>query len=559
MKHGSLFSGIGGFDLAAEWMGWENVFHCEWNDFGKRVLSYYWPYAISYNDITKTDFTIHRGGIDILTGGFPCQPYSAAGKRRGKDDERHLWPEMLRAIREIQPRWVVGENVFGIVNWNGGLVFDEVQADLEAEGYEVQAFVLPACAVNAPHRRDRVWFVAYAAGNGYDAESAAKNNTNGQNNKQSRTQWECAVKRPCNEQATTHADSNGHESWRLEQNRRTQGTSESGGQERERVWGYDWGIGQQGTTPNANFPRREERGEAGGRQNTAKDTTRVYSGVERPCDDGIAANTDSSERREGRLHETGSEKTERHFGTRDARSDGRPNWDNFPTQSPVRSRDDGVSTISYGETISKEHNMDRSLVIKGALDSGRLEVDFQTGKIYSKTIRGRKGEKVELLGADCNGYIVHNIYFDGVKKQCKAHQIVWIAANGLYDKNNLIIDHINRDRKDNRLDNLRLVTAKENRENSSQCNGKFTDEQKDLMFLLHTQGHMSFRELAEDFGCSKSRIHQIVAEHQFNKLDGITFSKWRNESIKAAGNAVVPQVVFEIFKAIEAYELKDKG
>ena len=161
MKHGSLFSGIGGFDLAAEWMGWENVFHCEWNEFGKRVLSYYWPNAISYNDITKTDFTIHQGRIDILTGGFPCQPYSAAGKRRGKDDERHLWPEMLRAIREIQPRWVVGENVFGITNWNGGLVFDEVQADLEAEGYEVQAYVLPACAVNAPHRRDRVWFVAH--------------------------------------------------------------------------------------------------------------------------------------------------------------------------------------------------------------------------------------------------------------------------------------------------------------------------------------------------------------------------------------------------------------
>ncbi|NBW22838.1 MAG: DNA (cytosine-5-)-methyltransferase, partial [Caulobacteraceae bacterium] len=162
MRHGSLFSGIGGFDLAAQWMGWENVFHCEWNEFGKRVLSYYWPNAISYNDITKTDFTIHRGGIDILTGGFPCQPYSMAGKRKGKADERHLWPEMLRAIREIQPRWVVGENVLGIISWNEGMVFDEVQADLEAEGYEVQPYVLPACAVNAPHRRDRVWFVAHA-------------------------------------------------------------------------------------------------------------------------------------------------------------------------------------------------------------------------------------------------------------------------------------------------------------------------------------------------------------------------------------------------------------
>jgi DNA (cytosine-5)-methyltransferase 1 len=166
MKHGSLFSGIGGFDLAAEWMGWENVFHCEWNEFGQKVLKYYWPKAISYEDITKTDFSIHRGEIDILTGGFPCQPYSMAGKRKGKEDERHLWPEMLRAIREIQPRWVVGENVFGLVNWSGGLVFHEVQADLEAAGYEVWPYVLPAAAVNAPHRRDRVWFVAYRNCNG---------------------------------------------------------------------------------------------------------------------------------------------------------------------------------------------------------------------------------------------------------------------------------------------------------------------------------------------------------------------------------------------------------
>jgi DNA-cytosine methyltransferase len=162
LKHGSLFSGIGGFDLAAEWMGWENVFHCEWNEFGQRILKHYWPKAISYEDITKTDFSIHRGKIDILTGGFPCQPYSSAGKRLGKEDDRHLWPEMLRAIREIAPKYVVGENVSGLLSWNGGLVFNEVQADLEAEGYEVQPCVLPAAAVNAPHRRDRIWFIAYS-------------------------------------------------------------------------------------------------------------------------------------------------------------------------------------------------------------------------------------------------------------------------------------------------------------------------------------------------------------------------------------------------------------
>ena len=161
MTHGSLFSGIGGFDLAAQWMGWENKFHCEWNKFGQKVLKHYWPNAESFEDITKTKFTKYEKKIDVLTGGFPCQPYSLAGKRRGKDDERHLWPEMCRAIKEIQPRWIVGENVFGLVNWSGGLVFNEVQADLEAAGYEVWPYVLPAAAVGAPHRRDRIWFVAH--------------------------------------------------------------------------------------------------------------------------------------------------------------------------------------------------------------------------------------------------------------------------------------------------------------------------------------------------------------------------------------------------------------
>ena len=166
MTHASLFSGIGGFDLAAEWIGWNNIFHCEWNPFGQRVLAHHFPNSKSYNDITKTNFSIHAGEIDVLTGGFPCQPYSQSGKRLGKEDERHLWPEMLRTIQEVQPRWVVGENVLGLVNWNGGLVFEEVQTDLEAKGYEVQAYVLPACAKNAPHRRDRVWFVAYSNING---------------------------------------------------------------------------------------------------------------------------------------------------------------------------------------------------------------------------------------------------------------------------------------------------------------------------------------------------------------------------------------------------------
>jgi len=160
MNHGSLFSGIGGFDLAAEWMGWDNKFHCDINPFSRKLCSFYWPKAESYEDIKTTDFRIWRGKIDVLSGGFPCQPFSHAGKRMGKEDERHLWPYMLQAIKDIRPRYVVGENVRGILSWSEGLVLEEVYADLEGEGYEVQTFVLPAVGINAPHKRDRVWIIA---------------------------------------------------------------------------------------------------------------------------------------------------------------------------------------------------------------------------------------------------------------------------------------------------------------------------------------------------------------------------------------------------------------
>ena len=178
MIHFGLFSGIGGFDLASEWMGWKNYLSCEINEFGNKILSYYWPNAYHHKDIHTLDYeTINnelskRFGTDwrndkiILTGGFPCQPFSLAGKRKGTEDNRHLWPEMLRTVRAIRPDWIVGENVYGIVNWDGGVVFEQVQADLEQEGYEVWPVILPACAVNAPHRRDRVWFVAHTNGNG---------------------------------------------------------------------------------------------------------------------------------------------------------------------------------------------------------------------------------------------------------------------------------------------------------------------------------------------------------------------------------------------------------
>lgn len=143
-------------------MGWENVFHCEWMEFSRKVLDYYFPNADSHIDICKTDFKKYEGTIDVISGGFPCQPFSTAGKRKGTDDERYLWHEMLRAIQEIKPKFVIAENVFGITNIDGGMVFEQVCLDLEAEGYEVQPYIIPAAAKNAPHRRDRVWFIAYS-------------------------------------------------------------------------------------------------------------------------------------------------------------------------------------------------------------------------------------------------------------------------------------------------------------------------------------------------------------------------------------------------------------
>lgn len=193
MVHLDLFSGIGGFAYAADQV-FDDVTHvfCDNDKFCQAVLSKHWPESEIFDDIRSitadTDLfgrqrsnVLQQGRsssrrsdqrVDLLTGGFPCQPFSAAGLRRGTADERHLWPEMLRVIRLTQPSWVIAENVSGILTWNDGLVFEQVCTDLETAGYEVQPYVIPAAGVNAPHRRDRVWFVAHAK---HDGSDGAKN------------------------------------------------------------------------------------------------------------------------------------------------------------------------------------------------------------------------------------------------------------------------------------------------------------------------------------------------------------------------------------------------
>ena len=165
LTHLSLFSGIGGLDLAAEWAGFETVGQCEWADYPTKVLEKHWPDVPRWRDIrtlTGGDFYARTGRrtVDIISGGFPCQPHSVIGKRLAENDERHLWPEYMRVVRELNPKYVIGENVNGILS----TIHESVCTDLETEGYEVRTYSIPACAVGAHHERYRVCILGISKG-----------------------------------------------------------------------------------------------------------------------------------------------------------------------------------------------------------------------------------------------------------------------------------------------------------------------------------------------------------------------------------------------------------
>jgi len=332
MRHGSLFSGIGGFDLAAEWMGWENVFHCEWMEFPRKVLEYHFPNADSHTDITKTDFKKYANTIDILTGGFPCQPFSMAGKRKGTDDERYLWHEMLRAIQEIKPKFVIAENVFGITNIDGGLVFEQVCLDLENEGYEVQPFIIPAAAKNAPHRRDRCWFVAFNTKStrntevrgicersdnepiGICKENGVASNTNGISNRGMSEQSSAAHKQRRSSKADKKIGSN----W--EQQPLCNIASEGNVTDTTSV-----GLCGDSSTEQSQFKTFGTRD----RMDTENATDTNLPGCE-------------TKRKQSKP--TTQDKRIKYCGSR---------WEQFPTQSPICGGDDGLPTKLDGITFSK--------------------------------------------------------------------------------------------------------------------------------------------------------------------------------------------------------------
>jgi DNA (cytosine-5)-methyltransferase 1 len=306
MRHGSLFSGIGGFDLAAEWMGWENVFHCEWMEFPRKVLDYYFPNADSHIDICKTDFKKYANTIDILTGGFPCQPFSMAGKRKGKDDERYLWGEMLRAIQEIKPKFVIAENVFGITNIDGGLVFEQVCLDLEAEGYEVQPFIICAAAKNAPHRRDRCWFIAFK-------NTLHSGCLHGRNEQEGAEIWE-------------------------QRNTCTRGAD-----------GIHLSKGNATNTNGNGFNECNGNDEI----NTGKGGEYALGDIEQGNVNGDVANSDSTNNQAQPQKGILGQKNKRRKTRRFVDGNTRTQWNEFPTQSPICGGDDGLPTELDGITFSK--------------------------------------------------------------------------------------------------------------------------------------------------------------------------------------------------------------
>lgn len=396
MNHASLFSGIGGAEVAASMMGWQNLFHCEIQEFPRKVLDYWFPNSESYEDITKTDFTKWHGKVDVLTGGFPCQPFSLAGRRKGADDNRYLWPQMLRAIRQIHPTWVVGENVAGIKTMvescqvtqmgrtdylfeenhlyreESRFTLDKICADLEAEGYSVQPIVIPACAIGAPHRRDRVWIVAHRSDpraetvqqEGQDGICSARpsphtqcdgHSPQGHGNQRARAKK--SQKRKNRPQSRSRRHGSGktstytlqHRRHEVHQDHQSQFPDGARSNSLSGQWSSSHSYGNGGKTlqPSEGTERKRcKRDVQPKERSTSPEWTDRLSRLQRHDAHAI------SERLEG-MYQSWGEESERKCVWRDfARHCEEGHWKHFPTQSPVCRGNDGIPFDVDSLTIS---------------------------------------------------------------------------------------------------------------------------------------------------------------------------------------------------------------
>lgn len=434
--HASLFSGIGGFDLAARWMGWDNTFHCEINPFCLKVLRHHFKESESYEDIIQTDFRKWKGKVDVLSGGFPCQPFSLAGQRRGAEDNRYLLPQMLRAIREIKPTWVVGENVAGILTMvqpgtqveverstslfgegytvqehRQQYVIETICRDLEQEGYSVQPLLIPACSVGAPHRRDRIWFVANRADAGIEGMQQG---------------WTDGV-----HAADTASDSESQQSERCEPEQPCNGSKKQG---------EFRGINRKIYTERTNIP----------------------------------------------------------------------DWRNFPTQSPVRRRYDGIS-----ENV----------------------VRYINDSVYEEMQKHYRSEDLSCLWKILQQEEIRN------------------KIGGLYEipQPDLLLKVLQRTSHDGRLNERENILSPYSEETSERV---LRYMRKYGKFGCSPLGQKYKEQFRMQFGDTMPQMsHEIaLATKKIVEECEITASMVRRESIKAYGNAIVPKVAYEIFKAIENAE-----
>ncbi len=463
MTHASLFSGIGGCEVAAAMLGWENLFHCEINPFGRAVLDYWFPNSESYEDITKTNFSKWGGRVDVLTGGFPCQPFSYAGQRRGAEDDRYLWPQMLRAIQECKPTWVIGENVGGITTMveqgevvevgNQTSLFGEtddlhtyemrqrftlerVCSDLESVGYEVQPLLIPACAVGAPHRRDRVFIIGHLVADSDCCHDRRVSRDDASESGAQRVQERNAVRKPGESSEIRRESSSDAPS---DTNGRGEGAS--------RESGCAQGVGS-----HANQFESERLG-------SAERDSRL-SAVLRPSQDSVRLGC------EGR---------------------------------------DGVGQHSslIGNAGAASHDGKvRQVVADMPSESGEPTDEREDGISQQEQSRGRGGKDGARPHSDSDGSLLE-------------------GRNGF-------------------------------RSPSSQPRPR-----------VESLGEEERGDSRDDFGLGRRWQHfpSVSPIHRGNDgipfdVDGLSipFNKWRQEALKAYGNAIVPQVMYEIFRAIEEVE-----
>lgn len=362
MNHASLFSGIGGAEVAASMMGWQNLFHCEIQEFPRKVLQYWFPNSESYEDITKTDFHQWQGKVDVLTGGFPCQPFSLAGRRKGADDNRYLWPQMLRAIRQIHPTWVVGENVAGIKTMvescqvtkmgrtddifeenyiyreESRFTLDKICADLEAEGYSVQPIVIPACSVGAPHRRDRVWIVArrISTTSSYSNSHRQRRRANKQ-----KSITECCRSSNLGTRRSKRLASHALQHRSHEVHKDNQSQFPDGARN------YSLSSKRSSSHPYCNGDKTLQPGERTERKGCKRDVQPEERSTPTEWTDRLSRlqrhDADTISERLERMHQSWGEESQRQCLWRDlARHCEEGNWRQFPTQSPVCRGNDGI-------------------------------------------------------------------------------------------------------------------------------------------------------------------------------------------------------------------------